>query len=235
MEDIDLWKPLSDYVRKTCYGRDVSHGYEHMKQVALNALVIWSYMDLYIPPKNKISNQETFRNVLITVAWLHDVADHKYDKDGMLRNSVKEFLTSILPNYVDNIMNAIDYISFSKQKQTEDISGKINWDTLLGEEFALIRNIASDADKIEALGYNGAIRCMQYGYETLEHNTKENVINHLKHHAEYKLFKLYDEYILTSGGKKLAEPAHREFCYVMGDDSLLDELYETYVSYKRNL
>ena len=78
----------------------------------------------------------------------------------------------------------------------------------------IVRNICSDADKIEAIGLIGLQRCMQYSVELLRKEGLEDQINsvtlisQLIDHGHEKLFILMDEYIVTSGGKSLAKPSH---------------------------
>ncbi|ARF10984.1 hypothetical protein Hokovirus_3_257 [Hokovirus HKV1] len=227
--DVAFWKKLEKYVYYTCYDREDSHGHGHMKQVAKNSLYLWYIMNFRVP-NGRIPDEETFGTILIAVAWLHDVADHKFDKSGILKNDVRKFLTDNIPTYAEIIMELVDRISFSKQKAIEDLHGKINWNDLLGEEFALIRNIVSDSDKIEAIGYGGITRCLQYGHEVSKTKNKVEVINHLKEHAEQKLLKLHDHYILTNEGKKISKLLHQEFCDILNNDDLLNEIYETSVA-----
>ena len=66
---------LSDFVKQQTAGRDPSHGWEHMAKVARVAMEL--YHELPIPSQLKI-----YVPVLLAVAWLHDVNDHKYDPEG---------------------------------------------------------------------------------------------------------------------------------------------------------
>jgi hypothetical protein len=63
------WKLLSDFVRKTCVGRDDSHGHAHMKAVAeISRCIV----------EQDFNDEESAGHRLmvdaITAAWLHDIA-----------------------------------------------------------------------------------------------------------------------------------------------------------------
>lgn len=81
----------------------------------------------------------------------------------------------------------------------------------------IVRNICSDADKIEAIGMIGVQRCLQYSMEMLKKNNvnvddqvadAEVLITRLIEHGQEKLFILKDEYVVTVSGKELAKPSH---------------------------
>ena len=78
----------------------------------------------------------------------------------------------------------------------------------------IVRNICSDADKIEAIGLIGVQRCLQYSAEVLRHKglaeqvTAEVLISQLVEHGHEKLFILLDEYVVTEGGRRLGRPSH---------------------------
>ncbi len=213
-----IWNKLSSFVEDVCNGRDESHGYNHMKKVAENSLEI-THSDF----KNH-NNYEFILTHSIIVSWLHDVCDHKYDKDGILYKRVVNFLEEEFKNYSSlYIMNIIDRISYSKEvKAIKD--GTINeWVNILGKDGMIIRDIVSDADKIEALGTTGFERCILYTKEIyFKMNNKEIPYEILKKnvtdHANEKLLKLKDEYIKTKKGKEIALPLHNELV------NLLDKL-----------
>ena len=85
MEITLLLSTLETFVDEVCNAgfrkHDTSHGLVHAKKVTSNALII-SFLQGLGPQSN------TVRLVAI-VAMLHDVADHKYDKDGSLKAKVK--------------------------------------------------------------------------------------------------------------------------------------------------
>ena len=203
--DTTLWKTLSDQVQQICQGRDPSHGWEHMKRVATNALIIaQDYQDIDI-------------NMVLAVAWLHDVADHKYDKDGKLQDRLKEVVTIVFNKSDDQqlCLNIIARISFSKEVQAQKDGNFKEWHQILGDKGMMIRNIVSDADKLEALGLEGFQRCKIYTEECYltkngQHISREELKKNVINHANEKLLRLKDEFIKTTKGKELAAPLHKE-------------------------
>lgn len=195
-------------------------------------------------------------------AFLHDVADHKYDTPDSV---VEEYLAKVWPDIentikkneqnigdwtVEKMMGVIRIVSFSKEKKwrcvhlgiIENIkdpkwkTAKIktknltveqresfhNYGSHLGPEGKLVRDIVSDADKIEAIGRRGVERCWQYSEELwdkklqadgIEDNEeaktkwiKARVVEH--YHEKLKL--LGTEYIKTKSGKELASQLNKE-------------------------
>ena len=70
----------------------------------------------------------------------------------------------------------------------------------------MLRNVVSDADKIEALGSIGLQRCMEYAVET--GSVGDEVFKHVAEHCDGKLLRLKDEFIRTEGGKIMAVEGH---------------------------
>lgn len=207
----NLVAKLSEFVKKVCNGRDESHGYEHMKKVAENARQIYEHQSI---DKSNRNSYIILENVLI-VAWLHDVADHKYDLDGTLETKIHNFLVKLLKDQkrVELIQNIIHRISYSKENKIVQSGRKPEeeWKKVLGDEGLIIRNIVSDADKLEALGKIGMERCIMYTKERSPGISYEKLVENVKAHSKEKLLRLKDEFIRTKYGKKLAEPLHQEF------------------------
>lgn len=194
---------LKKFVQDACAGRDPSHGWEHMEKVMFTSLQIYKQEE---KKHNWTSNDQ---KVVIYAASLHDVCDHKYEPIEELRKRMKTFLHKQLGNNdAIRVLNIIDRISYSKENK-----GLIDWGTL-GKDL-LLRNIVSDADKLEAIGKIGIIRCVQYIHEKNPTITPEDLVKKVEGHCHEKLFRLKDEFIRTEYGKKMAEPLHQE---------LLDEL-----------
>lgn len=192
-----LWQKLSIFVEDMCIHRDESHGFLHMQQVAKTSLYI-SGVDYPQLPEHMVC-------ILVISAWLHDVADSKYDQDGDLKNALSNFLHGLIPEYKDVILRIIKYVSFSheKRKQITD------WNKVFPiPELLAIRHIVSDADKLDTLGAKGISRIMGYarhiGSDEREHLRliRNNRISVLK------------EYIRTNTGKQLAEVMHAEFEHI---------------------
>lgn len=193
-------KICSEFVREVCDGRDPSHGYEHMLKVKKNAMHTYRLENI---------NDDEIKQLCTIVAWCHDVADHKYDKDGKLADTVKEFLRINFYTNSTLIWNCIERISFSKEKHNKD-----DWKLLLGEKGMLVRNIVSDADKLEAVGKPGLTRCIEYASEqymkdhgvSIPHSV---LVSAVHEHSNDKLLRLKD-YMRTKTGLNMAIPLHDE-------------------------
>lgn len=207
-----LWYKLSEFVHILCEDRDESHGHDHMKKVAKNTLKILEndYPD----------EKQTFYNDVLIVAWLHDVNDHKYDKDGQLKVKLEEFIKKDLSDERASseklIIDIIERISFSRENKNHLLGKDQDWKQVIGDYGIKIRNIVSDADKIEALGKIGLKRCIQCSKEfyKLKHNkdiTNDLLVKNVCDHSNEKLLILKDQFIRTNYGKKMAEVAHAEY------------------------
>ena len=204
---VKKWNQLSNFVEQICYGQDESHNKEHMEKVANTSLLIFRNIFGLIKKTNIQLALDT-----ITVAWLHDVLDHKFEHTD---EKIKEFDNFLNKNVRDPILikNIIERISFSKEEKSISLNKKLDWPEVLGEQGCTIRDIVSDADKLEALGDTGLQRCINFTkFEYHKKNKTEipfyllqmEVINH----ANKKLLKLKDHYIKTYLGKTLAKPLH---------------------------
>jgi uncharacterized protein len=186
---------LSEFVAETTKGRDKSHGHEHMSQVADNAIEIMKDMDVSI---------DQYRWALI-VSWLHDVADHKYDRDGSLAKRVFEFLKSLEPENAKYLMDCINMVSFSAETR----EGYKYYEKVLPPKWVIVRNIASDADKLEALGATGVVRCSTYAQLKSEVKLSAgDVVQYVWEHAKIKLLLLAIKFIHTRPAKLMAIPLH---------------------------
>lgn len=197
---------LKGFVKLVCSDRDASHGYEHAKNVAANAAKIC----------DKLQVSENIRKLVNICAWLHDIADHKYDhadriyddhadriygdqRDGFLHRVLTQFLRDNYPSNVQLILAIIERISFSRQIR----EGTDDWMRVLGEEGTLVRNIVSDADKLEAINLQRAIDYTKHRFPSISNKAlAEEVINH----ANEKLLRLKDEFIYYA--KEEAEVLH---------------------------
>ena len=226
-----LENKLINFVTEILSDRDESHGIVHAYRVKNFAsdIYIAEYMRNIIGIENYSKSSEEImreKNIIDIIAMLHDVADHKYDIDGKNQLKMRKFLQLLVDEkYIEDgdinkIIATIERISFSREKKY----GDNDWQEKLGDEWIYIRNIVSDADKLDALGKKGLERCIEYSRsiinvedgDKVEDKVKENVMQH----ADDKLLLLKDKYIRTFEGKKLAEKLH---------DELVDEL-EKYIA-----
>ena len=197
------WNLLSDFVQKTCEGRDESHGHAHMQSVAT--------MARYLIQVDYIDRRHYHHLILdaITVAWLHDVADHKYDRDGTLQQTLDDFGYKHISNYV-HIKNVIKYVSYSSENNAILAGTPLDYDTLLTPYYALVRHIVSDADKLEAIGQVGITRALEYTRDANPAYTEEQVVADVCKHANEKLLRLSTEFIRTPTASALARQRHEE-------------------------
>jgi uncharacterized protein len=198
MQMMDVEK-IRRFARVMTLGRDNSHGYEHLRKVYVNSMRICTNLckgSREIPV-------DTLKWVTI-VAWLHDVADHKYDHDGKLADQVKEFIRELDSQNADHLWTCIECVSFSREKR----EGAKYYENILPVKFIEVRNIVSDADKLEALGVIGLERCEEYTrHAAIEKNetlTELAVIERIMIHCKEKLFILATGYMRTNPGYKMA-------------------------------
>lgn len=195
------WALLSDFVNTVCAGRSDTHGHAHMMAVA--------EMTRFIIQED--FNDESGHLTLdaITAAWLHDVADHKYDHDGTLEQRLDHFGRTNIWNY-EEIKQVIKYVSFSTENKAIIAGTPFNFPAILGAYYSQIRDIVSDADKLEAIGSIGIQRCIEYTTHTNPTYTHAQVIHDVKKHAHEKLLRLATEFIKTPTARTIATHRHKE-------------------------
>jgi HD superfamily phosphodiesterase len=214
------WNLLSNFVDEICKGRDDSHGHAHMKAVA--------EMTRLIIKEDFIDESGNLTLDAITAAWLHDVADHKYDHDGRLEQRLDAFGRANIGNY-DEIKKVIKYVSFSTENKAILAGTPLKFSAILGGYYSEIRDIVSDADKLEAIGVVGIERAIAYTTEANPTYTEAQVIAEVCKHADEKLLRLATEFIRTPFARKIAKDRHCKMVewtqahtpsrpYMFGDD-----------------
>jgi HD superfamily phosphodiesterase len=201
----DRWDILSEFVQEVCSSRDKSHGWEHMKIVAEMSQMIVE--NDYKDEPECVYNQLMLDS--ITVAWLHDVADHKYDKDGNLHYNMLKWGYANIGGF-QNIVETIKLVSFSSENKAILAGKPIDYDKILGKHYAKVRHIVSDADKLEAIGLIGMERAIGYTRHANPGYSEEQIIADVKKHADEKLLRLAGEFIRTRTGKQIAKIRHDE-------------------------
>lgn len=223
--DAQLDTRLSAFVRETCVGREESHGWSHMKKVRDNAMKILSSFETADRQCLPEIDRCELEAMVLTVAWLHDVPDHKYDIDGTLGNQCLTFLIDELGHTSDTanfIMKIISRISYSKENKARKAGTPIDFDEEFGP-YVIVRHIVSDADKIEAIGVEGAIRCAQYTREKNPDISSEDLKAAIVTHYDEKLGLLLNEdepdksFIRTDPGMVMARPYHLELKSIVSD------------------
>lgn len=214
--------PIREFCAKETRGRDKTHGVEHMTKVKDNAKQIY-FTEVQWKQERKVFIQPyRLAKFVYAVAILHDVNDHKYVVDG---TEVETRMIKCLSSYfsVEDahlIFRIIEHISFSKENKYRKackVDTKTTpifdlWEELLGGFGVYVRNIVSDADKIEAIGLDGLERCERF---TIEMAVKKgvsvdrmDVLKNVVAHADDKLLLLKPKFIYTAGGLEIAKPKH---------------------------
>jgi hypothetical protein len=193
------WNMLSEFVQTICAGRSDTHGHAHMKAVAETSSYLL-FVDFF--DKDGSMMLDT-----ITAAWLHDVADHKYDYDGTLEQRLDEFGTANIPNYAE-IKQVIKYVSYSTEHKAILAGTPLNFKQILGDYYSNIRDIVSDADKLESIGVKGMERSLTYNTDTNPTFTRAQVIAEVRKIYDEKLVKLATQFIRTSTARAIAQKEH---------------------------
>ena len=144
----------------------------------------------------------------ITAAWLHDIADHKYDYDGTLEQRLDEFGTANISNYAA-IKQVIKYVSYSTENKAILAGTPLDFKEILGDYYSEIRDIVSDADKLESIGEKGMERSLSYNKQTNPTYTDAQVIQEVRKIYDEKLIKLAT-FIRTPTARAIARKEERE-------------------------
>jgi HD superfamily phosphodiesterase len=232
-----VWRSLDAFVKEGMKDRDPTHGYEHMKAVAIISMDILYNLFKNVDKIDEVKMVDIYNEVMI-VAWLHDYADHKYDIDGTLQAEMNSFIQNLCKKEASSIQEAIYYVSYSKEnaifkqilKDDDDYQAsnlectdttKHDWSKVLNRKYMLIRDIVSDADKYEAIGKQGIERCAEYGREYFSRHgmpiDDQSINIHVIKHVEVKLAWLYLYYIRTWYGKQISKPRHDEMMLIFDD------------------
>ena len=195
----ERWNILSDFVQEICADRDESHGHAHMKAVA--------EMTRYIIQQDFDDESGHLTLDAITAAWLHDVTDHKYDHYGTLEQRLDEFGRAVVIWNYEELKQVIKYVSYSTENKAIVSGTPLDFPAILGAYYSQIRDIVSDADKLEAIGIKRAI---EYTTEANPSFTPQQVITDVHKHAHEKLLRLATHFIKTPTAREIAQERHNE-------------------------
>ena len=163
---------------------------------------------------NKDTNQLKFDPwfFISASALLHDVCDHKYKISETFEEAFHEFILNDVchgnKGAADIISIIIEFVSYSKEKK--GFLKQAN----LPVPIMTLRDVVSDADKLEALGEMGIQRCIEYTKTIMEQKSINDsvyldlVMKGVAQHCDEKLLHLLPEYIRTPGGKEMGKPLH---------------------------
>ena len=153
--------------------RDDSHGWEHVKQVLSNVLMLADNPSVVseIKQSNQYVIKENFELVLVVSTVLHDAWDHKY---------VQAF-----PYYEETVQRKIStFLEMCEIKPTPELVADIfhtitksSWSKGVAPDTAALA-LLQDADRLDAIGARGIARCMTYN--AAKKNTMADAIQHFK-------------------------------------------------------
>ena len=205
---------LVSFCASATAGRAPSHGVEHMTKVRENAEKIFDALRAAGEYPSMMNDQT--RRMVQAAAQFHDIADHKYVKDPSSCGVEEELRKHFSPKASASLVKVMEAVSFSKERKLRAAAGApetpISFESTLGAVGSVLRDVVSDADKLEAIGSIGVKRCMAYKRESVmkaenREAKQEEVVSELIKHGEEKLFILLaHRYIRTSAGRKMAEP-----------------------------
>lgn len=198
--------------------RDRSHGMEHVMQVRENALLICD--------KLKITDKLLMLKIE-TVAIFHDAFDHKYinhdsqEYSDTIKNFKKDLKNLLFSdNDIEDIKIIINNISLSREQELRKNGEELNL-----KHLQFVRDIVSDADKIEMLGLTGVERTIIYEKNKNKNITNDELFNRLNEMYETKISKLLSEnYIRTLAGIELAEPLVKMTRDIIDNKNIINNL-----------
>ena len=187
---------LYNLAKRLYINRDLSHGIKHVKKVNINALNLCSLLNI---------KDQTIISKIEVAALFHDLWDQKYinnfSKEYIeLKNEFKLDLKKLYfsDQEVSDIIIIINNISLSKE-----INDRKNNKIINLKHLQLLRDIVSDADKIEMLGLSGIERIVQYQIYNFPNSSKDEIKSVIKNIYFNKINKLLDEnFIKTIPAKK---------------------------------
>jgi len=230
------------YLREVLLTRDDSHGVSHALAVHQNCIELW--VDLgegirYVENYDSKREIKTFLSqgpqgkftswfYISASALLHDVCDHKYHTSDDNVQKFKSFVTDTVcqgdKDAANIILTIIENVSYSREKK--GLLQKAN----LPNHIMAMRDIVSDADKIEALGEMGIERCIEFTKSRVKKIPDQDqsayealIMKDVSQHCDDKLLHLLPFFIRTPGGKAMAKP-HHDFIVKWQKDWKVDAL-----------
>ena len=201
-------------------GRDESHGMAHFERVRAKAVELAGSIG------EALSGGDAL--VLEFAALSHDVLDHKYcaaDPPGLrsCMEAALQDLGGLTAEQVRAVCLVADNVSLSKE-----LRGETELRALADLGCLELRNLVSDADKLDALGRQGLERLAQYQVHLLrlggrdatgftKRLLREVASAHLLHRAEH----LKTEAARAEGARLLAETTQ-----LMASDAALDDIID---------
>ncbi len=188
---------------------DASHNAEHAMLVTKTALTLAA-------EEESLKDDPLRLNLLWLVAMLHDIGDHKYDQDGSQKARLENFLLAHWsPDVATQVLELISKVSWSQEQKRIKKGENIEASDLQ------VLNCIQDADRLQAIGAIGLVRCITYG---ATHG------GNLKSHIDHIHEKLLQIRFKTAAGQRLAtyrQAFLKEFIDRLTVESILsDDLIE---------
>ena len=195
---------LSKIATKMYAGRDCSHGIEHVHKVRDNAMLISKKLDI----------KDSYRLIKIEAASLfHDLWDHKYiDSKSIEYKKIKDKFNDELKKrlFSDQEIKDIEII-INNISLSREIDLRKNNKSLNLKHLQLMRDIVSDADKLEMLGLSGIKRIVEFEMFKNPKVKSDELKIILKKIYDEKISKLIEEeFIRTEPGREMAMPLMEE-------------------------
>lgn len=205
----EIYKGTSLFVANICRNRNTVHGLDHAQKTTYRALNIYSE----ICQSRHINMADNYIQKIILAGLIHDIPHNYYDPENKLILEINKYL-----KYFDNselIIRIIQRIPFSLENNMRETKIKSDWTRKLGLDGLIIRNIISDADKLESLGKSGINRVSEFirsdYYNNNQKNIQDNILSEkLKQIGSEKLLRIKSEFLYTIPGILMAEPLHAE-------------------------
>jgi uncharacterized protein len=211
----DLIPAIESYVKAEMASNDSSHDWNHIQRVRRMAQIL-------ALRENLTADQQYLAEIS---ALLHDIKDWKYAGNDVdigrwgAPLEVEQFLFKLeLDDFtIQCVCYVIAHVGFSKEIETNGTKTQMVSNDLLS-----VLNVVQDADRLDAIGALGIIRCLTYGavkgqplydpevpprvgLSAQEYKSGQTIT---MNHFEEKLFKLKD-LMKTSSGRQVAEQRHQ--------------------------
>lgn len=180
--------PILAFVKEELSFDHSGHDFLHAKRVAKNAEII---------QKTEGGDLE----LILVSSYLHDCVDHK-------------LFANQEPQY-QKIRDLLASLGYQKEfiLKVEDILSSISWNHGKEKELSLLEaQIVRDADRLDAIGAIGLVRCIEYGASHQRNfYVEEEVLSPNKGGRDTSLSHIYEKllklpsHMLTTKGKEMAK------------------------------
>lgn len=195
----DCLDQVHQLVQKRTADWDPSHDYQH-------ACRVLHWVDKLIENESDVKLSEEDCLVVRISALVHDLVDPKYNNPDVAKVQLQDDLIycGLPKSLACAVLAIIEQISYSKEAK-----GELDMKLWTPHRIHL-RNLVSDADKLDAIGLSGIYRCQEFIRHKLKVLDTQRIDELCRDHCYEKLLKLTPNYIRTVQGQMLAQPLHQE-------------------------